>query len=235
MTKPAAIAYVRVSTHEQADEGVSLRAQEERIRAYCELAGLDLVGIFREEGVSASKPLADRPQGKKLLRALKAKKAQHVLALKLDRLFRSAVDALEVSDSWDKKGVALHCVDQGGASIATNSAMGRFFLTTLAAIAEMERGLIAERTAAALASKKANGETYARTPLGFDAKDGQLVQNRAELRTVARIRKLRDKGKTLAAIADELNSRGVATKRGGKWHPSTVRYVLANDLYAGSA
>ena len=51
MTKPAAIAYVRVSTHEQADEGVSLRAQEERIRAYCELAGLDLVGIFREEGV----------------------------------------------------------------------------------------------------------------------------------------------------------------------------------------
>ena len=59
----SAVAYVRVSTQEQALEGVSLAAQEEKVRAYCTLAGLELMQVYREEGVSASKPLANRPEG----------------------------------------------------------------------------------------------------------------------------------------------------------------------------
>src|SRR5689334_5533926 len=80
-----AVGYVRVSTEEQAREGVSLDAQEFRLRAYCTAAGLELVHLVREEGVSASKPLAGRPGGAELLRLMLEHQAGHVVALKLDR------------------------------------------------------------------------------------------------------------------------------------------------------
>ena len=103
-----AVAYIRVSTEEQARGGVSLEAQEEKVRAYCTLAGLELVRIYREEGVSASKPLATRPEGATMIAALKKREAEHVVALKLDRLFRDAVDALTKTKEWDKAGVSVH-------------------------------------------------------------------------------------------------------------------------------
>src|SRR5262245_57091471 len=92
-----AVAYVRVSTEEQAREGVSLDAQEARLRAYCAAAGLELVTLVREEGVSGSIPLAERPGGAELLRHLAEQNVAHVLALKLDRLFRDAADCLSQS------------------------------------------------------------------------------------------------------------------------------------------
>lgn len=226
-----AMGYVRVSTQEQA-KGVSLDAQAERIRAYCTLAGVELVGIIREEAVSGSKALALRPRGTELVRALAQGKATHVVALKLDRLFRDAADALEQTRAWDRKGIALHLVDVGGQAINTGSAMGRMFLTMMAGFAELERNLIAERTAQALAHLKANRQAYSRTPFGFDRKGSRLVENAQELGTVARIRTLAQAGKSLRAIARLLNQEEVATKRGGQWHARTVSYLLGNDLYA---
>src|ERR1700677_2248069 len=130
-----AVGYIRVSTLDQSRNGVSLEAQEERLRAYCTAAGLHLVALIREDGVSASIPLADRPQGAELLAAMKNGVA-HVVTLKLDRLFRDAEDALRQTRAWDKAGVALHLVDMGGQSINTASAMGRMMLTMMAAFAE---------------------------------------------------------------------------------------------------
>src|ERR1017187_1751358 len=141
-----AVAYVRVSTAEQAREGISLEAQEDRVRAYCTMAGLDLVAVLREEGVSAAKVLASRPAGRELLGLLAAGSARHVVALKLDRLFRDAVDALTITRDWDLARVALHLVDMGGQTINTGSPMGRMFLTMMAGFAELERNLISERT-----------------------------------------------------------------------------------------
>jgi DNA invertase Pin-like site-specific DNA recombinase len=226
-----AMGYVRVSTQEQA-KGVSLDAQAERIRAYCTLAGVELVGIIREEAVSGSKALALRPGGTELVRALAQGKATHVVALKLDRLFRDAADALEQTRAWDRKGIALHLCDVGGQAINTGSAMGRMFLTMMAGFAELERNLIAERTAQALAHLKANRQAYSRTPFGFDRKGSRLVGNAQELGTVARIRTLAQAGKSLRAIARLLNQEEVPTKRGGQWHARTVSYLLGNDLYA---
>ena len=105
-----AVCYVRVSTQEQALQGVSLEAQEERLRAYCTLQNLEIVAFFREEGVSASKPLHTRPEGKKLIEIVSKKQAAHVIALKLDRLFRDAIDALTCTRDWDQRGVSLHWV-----------------------------------------------------------------------------------------------------------------------------
>ena len=226
-----AVGYIRVSTQEQANEGVSLAAQEARIRAYCTVAGLELVAMIREEAVSGSVPLARRPAGTELVLTVARRQAAHVVAVKLDRLFRDAVDALEQSRAWDRAGVALHLVDCGGQAIDTRSAVGRMFLTMLAACAELERNLTAERTAAALAHKKSNREAYSPTPYGFDREGARLVENPAELAAVERIRELAAAGASLRGIARELAAEGIAAKRGGRWHPQSVAEILRNNLY----
>ena len=109
-----AVCYIRVSTQEQANTGVSLAAQEERLRAYCTMQGLEVVAVVREEGVSGSKPLGSRPGGAEVLRMVARREVAHVVALKLDRLFRNAADALAQTEAWDKAGVGLHLVDMGG-------------------------------------------------------------------------------------------------------------------------
>src|SRR5258705_142417 len=102
--------YTRVSTDEQAREGVSLQAQEARGRAYCQLNGLAIENVYRDEAVSGSKPLAERPQGARLCTDLAGGSVRHVIALKLDRLFRDAIDCLEMSRDWEVAGVAMHLI-----------------------------------------------------------------------------------------------------------------------------
>lgn len=223
---PQAAAYIRVSTAEQAREGVSLEAQEERVRAYCTMAGLDLVAVLREEGVSASKPLASRPGGSELLRQLAAGQVQHVVTLKLDRLFRDAADALVLTRDWDRAGVALHLVDMGGQTINTGSAMGRMFLTMMAGFAELERNLISERTAAALHHLKKQGKHVGAPALGVASIAGELAELETEQASIRRMAQLRRQGLTLQQIAEMLTAEGHQTKRGGAWHPSTVSRAL---------
>jgi DNA invertase Pin-like site-specific DNA recombinase len=227
-----AVCYIRVSTEEQARGGVSLAAQEEKLLAYCQLTGLKPVAVIREEGVSGAKSLMNRPGGGELLHLVAKKQVRHVVALKLDRLFRDAADALNQTKAWDKGNVALHLVDLGGQTLNTASAMGRFFLNVMAGFAELERNLIAERTSTALNHKKAHREAYSPTPYGFDREGATLTQNPRELDTVAQIREWRAAGWTLGKIAQELTRRQVPTKRGGAWYAGTVKYLLENNLYA---
>lgn len=222
-----AVGYVRVSTEEQGREGVSLDAQEARIRAYAAMRGLDLVAVYREEGVSGRVPLGERPEGSKLVEAVARKRARHVIAVKLDRLFRSAEDALAMTARWDRARCALHVLDMGGAAVDTASAVGRMFLTVVAGMAEMERALISERTRAALAHKRAQGAVYTHiTPLGFRRKGERLVADAREMATVRRIQEMRAAGLSLHKIADRLNEEGVPTKLGGRWYAVTVQKVL---------
>lgn len=226
-----AIAYVRVSTQEQALEGVSLAAQEERTKAYCSLSGLTLVDVIREEGVSGGVPLAERPGGRKLLESAKENSVKHIVAMKLDRLFRDAVDALTMTRQWDKQEIALHLIDMGGQSLSTGSAMGRFFLSMMASFAELEKNLVSERTRMALAHKKKMRQVYSPTPFGFDRHGDVLKPNESEQEVLRLIRQFEDDDWSLAGIARELNHRGIPTKRGAKWYPSTVRYLLRNELH----
>lgn len=231
--KPSAIAYVRVSTGKQVEEGVSLDAQEERIRAYCKMKGLKLAQIVREEGISASKALGDRPEGKRVLDALAGKQAEHIVALKLDRLFRDAADALTQTRRWDKAGVALHLIDFGGTAIDTSSAMGRMFLTMAAGFAELERNLIAERTTSALGFKKRSGQVYcANTPLGYSrTRDGRLVPNGPEQIIIRRIHAMRQADSSLHEIAAVLNKAGHRGRKGGKFYASSIKKILENSLH----
>lgn len=142
-----AVCYLRVSSQEEDPKGVSLEAQEKHLASYCKLEGLEIIETIREQGVSGAKPLAHRPGRKRLLQLLSQKKAEHVVALRLDRLFRDAKDALHHARARDKAGIALHLVDVGGQSINTSSAAGKVFLSVMAGFAELEQNLIAEKKA----------------------------------------------------------------------------------------
>lgn len=222
-----AAGYVRVSTEEQAREGVSLDAQTAKIEAYCLLNGLELVTLYRDEGVSAGKPLSERPQGRELLAAVASGEVVHVVALKLDRLFRDAVDTLNTSRAWDTAGVAMHLLDLGGQAVNTASAMGRFFLTIMAGAAEMERNLVRERTRMAMAHMRARGDRLGATPLGFVTIEPRSPMQpvSAEMEPVRLILARRGAGDTFRSIAAQLRDAGLATKRGGKWDATTVRNV----------
>ncbi len=224
----AAAAYIRVSTEEQAREGVSLAAQEERVRAYCTMRGLDLVAVVIDAGVSAGKPLHKREGGSKVLALLKGGKVQHVVAVKLDRLFRDCADCLEVTRRWDRASVALHLIDLGGQAVDTSSAMGRFFLTVMAGAAEMERNLVSERTSTALAYKRAKGEKLGGdVPFGCKLADDGVTLERCpiEARAEELITALRADGMSIRAIAAHLNDQHVPS-RGKRWHPTTVARLL---------
>jgi site-specific DNA recombinase len=214
--KQTAIGYVRVSTMEQATEGVSLDAQREAIEAYCKLRGFELVAIVDDAGVSAGKALSTRPGGEALLSTLARKEAAHVVAYKLDRLFRDAADCLDQTAQWDKRGVALHLIDMGGQAIDTSTAMGRFFLTVMAGAAEMERNLVRERTRAAMAHKRDRGERISgKAPFGCRFEGGMVVKCEKEQSILTDIQALRADGLSYQKIANELTRRGVWT-RGGK-------------------
>jgi DNA invertase Pin-like site-specific DNA recombinase len=195
------------------------------------VAGLEVTALVREEGVSGGKPLSIRPGGKKLLALVRKKRVKHIVALKSDRLFRDAADTLHQSREWDKAGIALHLVDMGGTSLNTASAMGRFFLSMMAGVAELERNLIAERTATALANKKAHREAYAPAPYGFDRRGDTLIANRREQKVVGLIKEMRAQGWSLRKIAGVLNDQEILAKQGSRWHPQTIKYLLENKLY----
>mgnify|MGYP003374001624 FL=1 len=224
-----AVAYVRVSTEEQANEGVSLEAQEAKVRAYCTLRGLELVELVIDAGVSAGKGLSTREGGARVLSLVKGKKVEAVVAMKLDRLFRDASDCLAVTAAWDKAGVALHLVDMGGQAVDTSSAMGRFFLTIMAGAAEMERNQVRERTRTAMAHKKHKGELVGAVPYGFTvAVDGiALVEVNAEQEVIGEARALRAAGLSLRAVAAELDRKGLRARNGQAFAAEQVRRMVA--------
>jgi DNA invertase Pin-like site-specific DNA recombinase len=224
-----AIGYCRVSTQEQADHGISLEAQEARIRAYATMRGLELVEVVIDPGVSAGKyTLEQREGGKRVLAAVRSRTVGHVIALKLDRLFRNAEDALHQTKAWDKAGASLHLIDMGGASIDTATAMGRMFFLMMAGFAEMERNVTSERTIAALDRKREKGERLGVLPYGkcVDADGIHLTDNPLEQAVIATVRELRASGLSYRAIADELNRRGMVNRAGGRFNHTQVVRML---------
>ncbi|WP_334139560.1 recombinase family protein [Thermovirga lienii] len=227
-----AVCYVRVSTDEQVKEGVSLSAQEERVLSYCRMHELHVVEVVREEGVSGGKPLYLRPAGVAIHNLILQGAVKHVVAYRLDRLFRDIIDALSITKEWDKLGVSLHLVDMGGQAINTNTAMGRFFMSTMAGVAELERNLIAERIAMSMKYKKKSYQIYSRVPFGFKREGDALVPDPKEIEWVKFIFEKRQAGWSLRDIASWLNVMRVPVKgKGKKWYACTVRYILQNDLY----
>jgi len=215
-----AIGYIRVSTEQQVDEGVSLEAQKAKIVAWCKANDYDLANVFMDAGISGKS--MDKRTG--LADALKAVKKDMVLVVySLSRLARSILDTLSIANGINKAGADLVSLTE---RIDTTGAMGKMMFHLMAAFNQLERDVTSERTKAALQHKKAKGEKYSTTPFGYEAIEGRLIEVKAEAQIVANIMQQRQSGSTLVEIATHLNASGIQGKKGGKWHASTVRYLI---------
>jgi site-specific DNA recombinase len=226
----SAVLYLRVSTQEQANEGISLQAQEAKLRAYCAMRGLAIIGVIRDPGVSGAKPLHTRPGGQQIPAMIKRGTVAHVVAYKLDRLFRDCADCLTVTKEWDKRNVALHLVDLGGQTLDTSSAMGRFFLTVMAGAAELEKNLIGERTVEAMDYKKSQSERISRyIPYGKQlSADGVHLEDNAEEQAIIAIaRDLHKAGLSSRKIAARLAEQGLLSRAGTAFTSTAILAMVA--------
>lgn len=218
MTK--AIGYIRVSTDDQAESGLSLAHQRAKIEAFAMATDLSLVEVIEDAGESAKS--MNRPGLLRAIEAVRRGEAGALVILKLDRLTRSVRDLGTLVDLFEKTGAALISVQD---SINTSTAAGRLVLNVLGSVAQWEREAIGERTAAAMQVKKGRGELVGAVPFGFDlGDDGKtLIPNSQEQEALSILRELRAQGLSYRKIGAELESRGIRTKNGGTWQAMTIR------------
>ena len=206
--------YIRVSTTAQADNGESLEVQRRKIEARAQEQGWTLDQVFVERAVSGGKPLADRPQGKALLDVLA--KGDVVIASKLDRVFRSASDALTSMEGFKRQGVGLYLLDLGGE--VTGNGIGAMVFTIMSAVAQFERERIAERIADMKADQKSRGRYLGgAVPFGYRVgNDGKHLEPvLKEQAAIKRINRLHREGKSLRAISLDMKKRGHAVSHEG--------------------
>jgi len=181
--------YCRVSTILQADDGESLGVQERQIQGWCMMQGEDLAHLHIERGVSGSVPLGKRPEGSAMMAALKA--GDTIVTSRLDRLFRSALDALQTVEAMQKRKIRVVIID--GLGDITGNGMAKAFLTISAAFAELERDTIRERVSTVKADQRKRGRYLGgAVPFGYSrTDDGDLVHNDVEQKIIARVKALR--------------------------------------------
>src|SRR5450631_2667194 len=204
------IGYVRVSNDKQAERGISLEAQEAKIRAMATVQGAELIDVIVDGGESAKS--LNRPGLRRLIGLVKSGKVEAVIVAKLDRLTRSVKDLCGLLELFEKRKVALISVAE---SLDTGSAAGRLVITIMGAVSQWEREAIGERTRDALQHKRGNGERVGNIEFGYrlSADARHLEPEPMEQAAVAEIRNLRRQGETLRGIAATLNKRGHLTRR----------------------
>lgn len=212
MTKPLALAYVRVSSLMQVEEGASLDAQEATLREEAARRGWD-VEVVREKGKSA-KSIKGRDRLTEALERLDRGEAQFLLSVRLDRVSRSVADFASLIDRARRKRWGIVLLSP---NLDLSDPSGEFVANVLASAAQYERRLISVRTREGMAQRKAEGVTFGREV----ASDF--------LPTYRRVLSMNADGLSLNAIARTLNDESVPTARGGKWYPSTVRAIVTSE------
>jgi len=207
-TPPLALAYVRVSTTEQADEGASLDAQRAMLTAEAARRGWD-VEIVADEGYSA-KAIENRPGLLRTLERLDQGEADVLLVLRVDRLSRSVGDFAGLMARSQRRGWSLVALDLG---VDTSTPAGDLMAHVLASVAQYERKVIGQRTREGMAQRRAEGVHIGRKPVLPEQVVARIIAERAN-------------GSGLTEIAGRLTADGVPTATGGKWHASTIRRVL---------
>jgi putative DNA-invertase from lambdoid prophage Rac len=192
------LGYTRVSTQMQAQRGESLQTQESRIRAYAEMNGLPAPSFFHERGVSGTVQLQRRPVGAELLTELRD--GDVVISTKLDRMFRSAADALNSLEQMKQRNITLHLIDLGGD--CTGNGVAKLVFHILAAVAEAERERITERILEVKARQREEGQFIGgRVPFGWVLTNSGLAKDDSQQKALARMRQMKRAKKSLRDIA----------------------------------
>lgn len=218
----AAIAYVRVSTNDQAESGAGLAAQRAAIEAYAARHGLTVTAWHEDAGVSGAAAIEARPG---LLAAIgQLRRGSVLLIAKRDRIARDTFLSLVIEKAVGKRGAVIASADGVGNGDGPADA---FMRSIMDAASQFERGLIRQRTRAAMAAKRRAGERIGEIPFGWDLHDdGTLIENAAEQKVIACILDCRKAGMSLREIASILNGQAVTTKKGNRWYGETVRSIL---------
>jgi len=199
-SKRKAVGYIRVSTTEQATEGVSLEAQETRVRAFCEAKQWELIKVYSDKGESGKS--LDRPGIRSLINDLKANGVDVVVIVKLDRLTRSVRDLGSLIEDLFA-GVSLASVEE---SLDSTTANGRMVMNLLGTVAQWEREIIGERTANALRFKRSKGEWAAgRIPYGFRLENGRLVEDAVQIKNIKAMKQAHRRGRSYPQIAERFD------------------------------
>jgi len=224
-------AYLRVSTDEQARTGLGLGAQRSRVLAMATVKGWPEPIIYADEGISGTKETRKRPQLARLMGDVASGELQAIIILDLSRLARKTRLVLDLVEEMTRCGVSLVSCKE---SLDTTTPQGQFVLTMFAALAQLERDLIAERTRAALAEHgRRDGERGGRLPYGYVRSERGIAVDRHAASVVRKIFALRASGLSLRAIADQLDGPG---PRGGAWRHTGVSEILTNEsAYRGGS
>lgn len=217
MEKPlknnVALLYARVSTSMQVNDGMSLDAQERDLRRAAALHGYEEMELLREEGRSG-KSIKGRPVLRNGLDRLDHGDAAALFVTRIDRLARSTQDFLTIIDRANQNGWRLVMLDL---NLDTSAYQGRFVVTIMSALAEMERAIIAERQKDVHKDRREKGLKW-----GVDLGPKQMLSQDV----TEQIFSLRDLGMSYGKIADMLNKAEVPTALGKKWYSSTIKYVV---------
>lgn len=211
--KEIALLYARVSTQMQANDGMSLDAQERDLKRAAEHAGFTEFEVLREEGRSG-KSIKGRPILREALERLDKGEAAAIFVTRIDRLARSTQDFLSIIDRASTNGWRIVMLDL---NLDTGSYQGRFVVTIMSALAEMERAIIAERQKDVHKDRREKGLVWG-VDLGPKSAVPEEIRNR--------ILEERKNGMSMNAIAKGLNRDGVPSAFGKRWHASTISHFL---------
>ena len=219
MTK--AIGYIRVSTEKQADHGVSIEAQTEKLKAYAMLYDIDLVDLVIEQG---SAKCLQREGLQSALSRLEAGEAEALIVVKLDRLTKSVADLGKLVDTYFQNFALLSVGEQ----IDTRSAAGRLVLNVLASVSQWEREVIGERTSAAMQHmRNQNQYTGGKPPYGYDLVDGELIENENEQQVIKLVAKYKAAGLSYRKIAAVIDEAGHKSRTGKQLSAMSVSRMAA--------
>ena len=208
--------YIRVSTNNQVENGMSLEDQKRQIELYGEVHKLKLDKVFTERGVSGGVAFYKRPAGKKLMEVLQD--GDVVICSKLDRMFRSCLDGLTVLKELKSRDIQLHFIDLGGNT--TTNGIGQLMFTIMSSFAEMERNRLGERIKGTkqLQNKE---DLFLGGKVGFGyvleqhGEKQYLVEDKDEQKVIKKMKKLRNKGLSYRKISDELKKDAVVISHVG--------------------
>jgi len=224
--------YIRVSTHWQIDKD-SLPVQRDELINYCKYAlGISSYEVFEDAGYSAKN--TDRPAYQTMMARIRTGEFTHLVVWKLDRISRNLLDFAAMYDELKRLGVTFVSKNE---QFDTSSAMGEAMLKIILVFAELERKVTSERVTSIMYSRAANGQwNGGKVPFGYDydkaAKEFSI--NEREAAVVRMIYDKYEETRSLLAVARELNDKGITSRKGKPWTPTTIGIILKNPFYIGT-
>lgn len=225
------VAYLRVSTDRQAEEGFGLEIQKSAIQAWAKANKHKIVGWFSDEGISGSNGIDTRVALHEGFDVIRSGGARGFVVYRLDRLARDLIlqeQLLADIRRYKAEAFSTSAAEAGYLGDDPDDPSRKLIRQVLGAVSEYERSMISLRLRSGRRRKADKGGfAYGSPPYGFNAADGELVANSAQQEAIKRIAELHKAGSSLREIAATLEVEGLKPKRSDRWHPESLRRIVA--------